>query len=191
MNQFIQFDTIFINGYKVIHVPGPSSAELKFNNVRPSSGAPYKYLFEARASDLTAFVVEDPDGDVSTITPQFSLFPFLKMEIVDNDPPLTLDSFDFLDAHFEIDLNPIDMSVFRTDESVDVFRGTKVFGEPLVYNPPCRWLDEGQLQFTGTVNQILDFGYDLDGSGAGIPGVACDGVLKVSSGGYCTIVQCP
>lgn len=190
-NQFIQFDTITINGYKVIHLAGPSSSGLKFNNVTPSPSAPFNYLFEARASDLTSFVIEDSDGDISSIAPTYTPFPFLKLEVVDNDPPLMLDFLDFLDAHFEIDIEPMTVSTYRADGSVDFFRVTKVFGEPLIYNPPCRWFDDGQLSFTGTINQILDFGYDLDGSGNGVPGTGCDGVLKVSAGGVCTIVQCP
>ncbi len=192
-NQFIWFDTVTINGYRIIHNFGVNSSGLRFNNVTPSNMPPYNFLFEGRVTDLTSFIVEAPNGDVTTMVPTYTPTPFTKVTIVDNDPPLDLDWNDFIDAHYEIEMSDVQVSTFRTDGTLDVFVAKKIFGDPVVYDPPCRWFQDGKLLFEGTLNQTIDFGIDLDTMNQPVSGTTCDGVLKIitTGSGACRVVVCP
>ena len=191
-NQFIWFDTVTINGYEIIHNFGTGSSGLKFNNVLPTNSPPYTYRFEGKVPDLTSFVVTAPNGDVTTLVPEYSPTPFTIVEIVDNDPPLTLDWMDFLDAHYEIEIGDTQVSNFRTDGTTHVFVAKDIPGEPIIYDPPCRWFQEGKMEFTGTLNQTIDYGVDLDSMNMPVAGMNCDGVVKITdASGSCRVVICP
>ncbi|MEO1624253.1 MAG: hypothetical protein AAFV25_03780 [Bacteroidota bacterium] len=190
-NQFIWFDTLTVNGYQVIHLPGQGSSGLKFNNVGGLA-----YLFEGLLPNNTFFEIRNPNGDATRIVPQYSSDLWCRIKIVDNNPPLVLEYDDFIDARFEIELNRLTVNTFRTDGSIDTYFVQKVFDtggiDEVIYEPVCRWFIDGQLQFTGMIEQTLDFGYDLDENHLPVLGVACDGVVKITTpSGDCRVVICP
>ncbi|MEM9921854.1 MAG: hypothetical protein AAF990_27365 [Bacteroidota bacterium] len=191
-NQFVWFDTITINGYDIIHIPGTGSSGLKFVNVEGLG-----YLFQGFLPNNTFFEIRSPNGDVTTIVPLYSSDIWTKIRIVDNDPPLVLNYNDFLDACFEIELNQLTVSTFRPDGSTDIYFVRKFFDgnglDEVIYKPGCRWFSDGRLVFTGTIEQTLDFGVDLDPhTNLPIDGTTCDGVVKITTpSGGCTVVVCP
>lgn len=190
-NQFVAFDTVNINGYEIIYVPGVAGSDLKFNNVTPFS-IPQSYFFEGRLAGGSNFIITSPNGNKSTILPQFSPNPWTKVRILDNDPPLVLDYNDFIDARFEIEMELLTVSTFPPGQNPFVYFVTRIPGDPIVYEPACRWFQDGSLQFAGGVNQVIDFGVDLDIMGNTIVGTDCDGVIQICDNmNVCETFVCP